>query len=55
MNKENSSHIESPKSKNAEDQDILEQFNKKRKIQNKVLKKIVEDLNKKNNLQNPNY
>ncbi len=35
-------------SKKIDNQDILEQFNKKRKLQNKVLKKIVENLEHQN-------
>ena len=44
MNEEKGIHIKTPRSKNADDQNILEQSNKKRKLQNKVLKKIVENL-----------
>lgn len=45
MKEKNNTHINTRKNKKEENQDALERFNKKRKLQNKVLKKMVESLN----------
>ena len=45
MKEKNSKNISVPKNKEEEGQDALEHLNKKRKLQNKVLRKIVENMN----------
>jgi DNA-directed RNA polymerase subunit F len=44
MKERNDNHINVPKNTNEENQNALEHFNKKRKLQNKVLQKIIENL-----------
>jgi len=43
--KQKNNNISTSKNKEEENQDALEHFNKKRKLQNKVLQKMVENLN----------
>lgn len=45
MKEKSNIHIDNPQNKEEDNQDALEHFNKKRKLQNKVLKKMVENLN----------
>jgi len=45
MKEKNNIHINLPKNKREENLDDLEYLNKKRKLQNKALKKMIENLN----------
>ena len=45
MKEKNNTHISTSKNKEEENPDTLEHLNKKRKLQNKALKKMIENLN----------
>jgi DNA-directed RNA polymerase subunit F len=46
MKEKENIHNNIPKNNKEENQDTLEHFNKKRKLQNKALEKMIENLNK---------